>query len=86
MRTTPVVVALPFLDSLFDRVLGQSMVSPELVQISELRALDPSGIERVNLHDNDALWSMIAVLEYYARLYEAMPERIRWASEGIRRH
>lgn len=25
---------------------------------------------------------MIAVLEYYARLYEAMPERIRWASEG----
>ena len=36
----------------------------------------------LNLHDNDALWAMIAVLEYYARLYEAMPERIRWASEG----
>lgn len=36
----------------------------------------------LNLHDNDALWSIIAVLEYYARLYEAMPERIRWASEG----
>ncbi|MFM0232167.1 hypothetical protein [Paraburkholderia sediminicola] len=36
----------------------------------------------LNLHDNDALWSMITVLEYYARLYEAMPERIRWASEG----
>ncbi|MEY1594095.1 hypothetical protein AB3K92_35400 [Burkholderia sp. Bmkn7] len=36
----------------------------------------------LNLQDNDALWSIIAVLEYYARLYEAMPERIRWASEG----
>ncbi len=36
----------------------------------------------LNLHDNDALWSMIAVLEYYARLYESMPERIRWAGEG----
>ena len=36
----------------------------------------------LNLRDNDALWSMIAALEYYARLYETMPERIRWASEG----
>jgi hypothetical protein len=27
----------------------------------------------LNLRDNDALWSMIAVLEFYARLYEAMP-------------
>jgi hypothetical protein len=36
----------------------------------------------LNLRDNDALWSIIAALEYYARLYEAMPERIRWASEG----
>jgi tetratricopeptide (TPR) repeat protein len=36
----------------------------------------------LSLRDNDALWLMIAVLEYYARLYEAMPERIRWASEG----
>lgn len=36
----------------------------------------------LDLRENDALWSIIAVLEYYARLYEAMPERIRWASEG----
>ncbi|RZF23714.1 hypothetical protein EVC45_42750 [Paraburkholderia sp. UYCP14C] len=36
----------------------------------------------LNLRDNDALWSMIAVLEYYARLYEAMPDRIRKAGEG----
>ncbi|SAL68950.1 hypothetical protein AWB69_08116 [Caballeronia udeis] len=36
----------------------------------------------LNLRDNDALWSMIAVLEYYTRLYEAMPDRIRRAGEG----
>ncbi|CAE6817721.1 hypothetical protein R69746_05916 [Paraburkholderia aspalathi] len=36
----------------------------------------------LNLRDNDALWSVIAMLEYYARLYEAMPERIRHASDG----
>ncbi|KVA54846.1 hypothetical protein WI61_15865 [Burkholderia cepacia] len=36
----------------------------------------------MNLRDNDALWSVLAVLEYYARLYEAMPERIRQAGKG----
>ena len=36
----------------------------------------------LNLRDNDALWSMIAVLEYYARLYEAMPDRIRKAGDS----
>lgn len=36
----------------------------------------------LNVRDNDALWSMIVVLEYYARLYEAMPDRIRRAGDG----
>ncbi|AJX00992.1 hypothetical protein QHI69_19500 [Burkholderia gladioli pv. gladioli] len=36
----------------------------------------------LNLHDNDALWSVLAVLEYYARLYEVMPDRIRKVGEG----
>jgi hypothetical protein len=36
----------------------------------------------LNLRDNDALWSVLAVLEYYVRLYEAMPERIRQAGAG----
>lgn len=36
----------------------------------------------LSLRDNDALWSMIVVLEYYARLYEAMPVRIRQAGTG----
>lgn len=38
--------------------------------------------DALNLRDNDALWSMIVVLEYYARLYEAMPDRIRRAGDG----
>ena len=36
----------------------------------------------LNLRDNDALWSMIAVREYYGRLYEAMPDRVRKAGDG----
>ncbi|WP_343676565.1 hypothetical protein [Paraburkholderia heleia] len=36
----------------------------------------------LNVRDNDALWSVLAALEYYVRLYEAMPERIRQAGEG----
>lgn len=36
----------------------------------------------LNLRDNDALWSVLAVLEYYARLYEVMPDRIRKVGEG----
>ncbi|MFM0696378.1 hypothetical protein PQQ64_29425 [Paraburkholderia graminis] len=36
----------------------------------------------LNLRDNDALWSVLAVLEYYARLYEAMPDRIRQVGEA----
>ncbi|CAB3739825.1 hypothetical protein R8871_06538 [Paraburkholderia graminis C4D1M] len=36
----------------------------------------------LNLHDNDALWSVLAALEYYVRLYEAIPERVRQAGAG----
>ncbi|MGC2968959.1 hypothetical protein [Paraburkholderia aspalathi] len=36
----------------------------------------------LNLRDNDALWSVLVMLEHYERLYEAMPERIRQAGAG----
>lgn len=36
----------------------------------------------LDLRDNDAIWSVIVVLEFYVRLYEAMPERIRHAGDG----
>ncbi len=60
---------------LFHEVSGDVPDEPSLARMRRV-----SGA--LNLHDNDALWSMVAVLEYYARLYEAMPERVRWAGEG----
>jgi hypothetical protein len=36
----------------------------------------------LNLRDNDALWSVLVMLEHYGRLYEAVPERIRQAGAG----
>lgn len=60
---------------LFQEVSGEV---PDDTSLARMRRV--SGV--LNLQDNDALWSIITVLEYYARLYEAMPERIRWASEG----
>ncbi|MFX1674739.1 hypothetical protein PWR63_21180 [Paraburkholderia sp. A2WS-5] len=60
---------------LFHEVSGDV---PDEVSLARMRRVSGA----LSLHDNDALWSVIAVLEYYARLYEAMPERIRWAGEG----
>ncbi|KVU58877.1 hypothetical protein WK70_13435 [Burkholderia cepacia] len=60
---------------LYEEVTGEI---PDEASLARLRRVSSV----LNLKDNDALWSILAVLEYYARLYEAMPERIRWASEG----
>lgn len=60
---------------LFHEVSGEV---PDAASLARMRRVSSA----LNLQDNDALWSIIAVLDYYARLYEAMPERIRWASEG----
>jgi len=35
----------------------------------------------LGLKDNDALWSILAVLEYYLRLYETIPDDIREAGD-----
>jgi hypothetical protein len=60
---------------LFHEVTGDV---PDEATLARMRRVSGA----LNLHDNDALWSLVAVLEYYARLYEAMPERVRWAGEG----
>ncbi|WP_043173354.1 hypothetical protein, partial [Burkholderia ambifaria] len=60
---------------LFHEVSGDV---PDAASLARMRRVSGA----LNLRDNDALWAVIAVLEYYARLYEAMPERIRWAGEG----
>ncbi|RKE39423.1 hypothetical protein B0G76_5841 [Paraburkholderia sp. BL23I1N1] len=51
---------------------------PNEASIARMRRVSAA----LNLHDNDALWSVLAVLEYYARLYEVMPDRIRKVGEG----
>ncbi|MGF6368999.1 hypothetical protein OKW40_001749 [Paraburkholderia sp. RAU6.4a] len=51
---------------------------PDDASIARMRRVSAA----LNLHDNDALWSVLAVLEYYARLYEVMPDRIRKVGEG----
>jgi hypothetical protein len=65
-------------DTLARLFLGVTGDVPDDASLLRMRRI--SGV--LNLRDNDALWSMIAVLEYYSRLYEAMPDRIRRAGEG----
>jgi hypothetical protein len=60
---------------LFLDVTGEA---PDDASLLRMRRVSGS----LHLRDNDALWSVIAALEYYARLYEAMPERIRRAGDG----
>ena len=60
---------------LFLDVTGEA---PDEASLGRMRRVSNA----LNLRDNDALWSVLAVLEYYARLYEAMPDRIREAGEG----
>lgn len=51
---------------------------PDDASIARMRRVSAA----LDLRDNDALWSVLAVLEFYTRLYEAMPDRIRKAGEG----
>ncbi|KVW76237.1 hypothetical protein WK99_29380 [Burkholderia ubonensis] len=54
---------------LFQEVAGEV---PDETSLTRMRRISSV----LNLQDNDALWSIVATLEYYARLYEAMPERV----------
>lgn len=60
---------------LFYDVTGEKLDDASLLRMRRVSVA-------LNLRDNDALWSVLAMLEYYARLYEAMPERIQQASKG----
>ncbi|MBL3961028.1 hypothetical protein H3O04_00740, partial [Burkholderia sp. KCJ3K979] len=60
---------------LFLEVSGEKPDDASLLRMRRLSAA-------LNLRDNDALWSVLAALEYYTRLYEAIPERVRQAGKG----
>ncbi|CAM2192442.1 conserved protein of unknown function [Paraburkholderia kururiensis] len=63
------------LASLFLDVTGEL---PDDASVLRMRRVSSA----LNLRDNDALWSVLVMLEYYGRLYETMPERIRQAGAG----
>jgi hypothetical protein len=63
------------LASLFLDVTGEL---PDDASVLRMRRVSSA----LNLRDNDALWSVLVMLEYYGRLCEAMPERIREAGAG----
>lgn len=65
-------------DPLARLFLEVSGVRPDDASLLRMRRVSAA----LNLRDNDALWSVLAVLEYYVRLYEVMPERIRQAGAG----
>lgn len=63
------------LASLFLDVTGEL---PDDASVLRMRRISSA----LNLRDNDALWSVLVMLEFYGRLYETMPERIRQAGAG----
>ncbi|WP_454825239.1 hypothetical protein [Paraburkholderia xenovorans] len=63
------------LASLFLHVTGEL---PDDASVLRMRRVSSA----LSLRDNDALWSVLVMLEHYGRLYEAMPERIRQAGAG----
>ncbi|AXL51156.1 hypothetical protein DSC91_003674 [Paraburkholderia caffeinilytica] len=63
------------LASLFLDVTGEL---PDDASVLRMRRISGA----LNLRDNDALWSVLVMLEHYGRLYETMPERVRQAGAG----
>jgi hypothetical protein len=63
------------LASLFLHVTGEL---PDDASVLRMRRVSSA----LSLRDNDALWSVLVMLEHYGRLYETMPERIRQAGAG----
>jgi hypothetical protein len=63
------------LASLFLDVTGEL---PDDASVLRMRRVSGA----LNLRDNDALWSVLVMLEHYGRLYETMPERIQLAGAG----
>ena len=63
------------LSHLYQAILGET---PDQESLQRMRLVR----DAIGLRDNDALWSILAVLEYYLRLYEAIPDYIRDAGDS----
>lgn len=60
------------LDSWFQQLLGTLPTDKQKVALLTLQ-------KKLGIRDDDALWSVLVILEHYERLYEAIPEKIATA-------
>src|SRR5260370_33483419 len=60
--------------ALYESITGAPPDDDSLQRMQRVR-------DALGLNDNDALWSILAVLEYYLRLYDTIPEDIREAGD-----
>ena len=66
------------LDDMIDlgKVCGRELSEAEAARLREVGS-------RLNLRDDDALWPLLAAMEYQRIYYEALPEKIAGASRAI---
>ena len=66
------------MDSVFDldKVCGRKLSEAEAARLREIG-------NRLNLREDDALWPLLAALEYQRVYYEALPKKIAAASKTI---
>lgn len=62
-------------ESDFDKLISACQNSHDRERLYSVRA-------KFNLHDEDAIWTYIAVLDHYQRIYEEMPAEIRKAADA----
>ena len=60
----------------YARLFGEEMSDKVRLRLMELRKC-------LGLRDGDAVWVIFVVLEYYLRMYEKFPEKIREQSETL---
>ncbi len=54
----------------YEQILGKKLEDKEIQRLSQIKDI-------FEIHDNDALWDIVIIMEYYTRLCEAIPEQIK---------
>ena len=62
--------------SRLEKLLGRELADSEKTRLQRIQ-------DALNIGPNDALWSIIAALEYQRAYYEELPEKIRAATQEI---
>lgn len=62
--------------SRLEKLLGRELADSEKARLQRIQ-------DALNIGPNDALWSIIAALEYQRAYYEVLPEKIRAATQEI---